>query len=244
MTQTAIAFQSPCLSVVRSAKSEVLNGKDASANSNYTFQAAVLPARSTASADWMTDAEVDDLLVKRVQAGEQRAFELLVKRYQGKVIAAVGRLVKDRTECEDLAQEVFIRAYRAMAGFRGDSSFYTWIYRIALNTAKNFLSSGHRKLQLSDLETDIADQIQDPASLRDRATPEREMLRSEIERMVVDSVADLPPDIRTALTLREVDGLSYEEIAKVMDCPIGTVRSRIFRARDAVDKRVRPLLGA
>jgi RNA polymerase sigma-70 factor, ECF subfamily len=241
MNQSAATLQSPRLSVVRSAFPEAL---DASAIPKNGLQVPQTRTTGTTSANWMMDADVDDVLVKRVQAGEVRAFELLVRRYQSKVIAAVGRLVKDRTECEDLAQEVFMRAYRALPGFRGDSSFYTWIYRIALNTAKNFLSSGHRKLQFSDLETDIADQIQDPASLRDRATPEREMLRSEIERMVVDSVADLPPDIRTALTLREVDGLSYEEIAKVMDCPIGTVRSRIFRARDAVDKRVRPLLGA
>ncbi len=241
MNQSAATLQPPRLSVVRSAFSESL---DASVIPKNGLQSPPTRTTGATSANWMMDADVDDVLVKRVQAGEVRAFELLVRRYQSKVIAAVGRLVKDRTECEDLAQEVFIRAYRALPGFRGDSSFYTWIYRIALNTAKNFLSSGHRKLQFSDLETDIADQIQDPASLRDRATPEREMLRSEIERMVVDSVADLPPDIRTALTLREVDGLSYEEIAKVMDCPIGTVRSRIFRARDAVDKRVRPLLGA
>jgi RNA polymerase sigma-70 factor, ECF subfamily len=200
------------------------------------------PAPSTARTDWVTEADVDELLVKRVQAGEKRAFELLVRRYQGKVIAAVGRLVKDRTECEDLAQEVFIRAYRAIGGFRGESSFYTWIFRIALNTAKNFLASRHRKLHFADMETEVADQVQDPASLRDRSTPEREMLRAEIERTVMGSVGDLPEDIRTALTLREVDGLSYEDIAKVMDCPIGTVRSRIFRARDAIDKRVRPLL--
>jgi RNA polymerase sigma-70 factor, ECF subfamily len=192
--------------------------------------------------DWMTEAEVDALLVQRVLSGETRAFDLLVRRYQGKIIAAVGRLVRDRTECEDLAQETFLRAYRALGSFRGDSSFYTWLFKIALNTARNFLSGKQTKVSIADLETEIADQVQDPALLRDRATPEREMLRHEIERTVLASVDALPDDIRTALTLREVDGLSYEEIAKVMDCPIGTVRSRIFRAREAVDKNVRPLL--
>lgn len=201
-----------------------------------------LAANSPQSADWMTEAEVDALLVKRVQAGELRAFDLLVRRYQRKVIGVVGRLVRDRTECEDIAQEVFLRVYRALANFRGDSSFYTWIYRIALNTAKNHLASSSRRLPTADIETEAAEQVQDPANLRDRATPEREALRAEIEHTVLASVADLPSDIRTALTLREVEGLSYEEIAEVMGCPIGTVRSRIFRGREAVDRRVRPLM--
>ncbi len=192
--------------------------------------------------NWMTEADLDVLLVQRAQAGEMKAFDLLIRRYQSKVIAAIGRLVRDRTECEDIAQEVFLRVYKNLNGFRGESSFYTWIYRISLNTAKNFLSSNNRKISTSGLELDVADQIQDPASLRDRATPEREFLREEIQRAVVESMAALPPDIRQALHLRELEGLSYEEIAAQMDCPIGTVRSRIFRAREAVDKRIRPML--
>jgi RNA polymerase sigma-70 factor, ECF subfamily len=190
----------------------------------------------------MTEADVDTVLVGRVQAGEMRAFDILVRRYQSRVIAAIGRLVRDRHECEDIAQEVFMRAYRAINNFRGDSSFYTWLYRISLNTAKNHLSSRGRQVGTVELETEIADQMQDIANLRDRATPEREVLREEIERTVVNSVANLPPDIRMALSLREIDGLSYEEIAVRMNCPIGTVRSRIFRGREAVDKNVRPLM--
>jgi RNA polymerase sigma-70 factor, ECF subfamily len=192
--------------------------------------------------DWMTEADLDSLLVSRAQAGEMRAFDLLVRRYQSKVIAAIARLVRDRTECEDIAQEVFIRVYKNLAGFRGESSFYTWIYRISLNTAKNFLASNGRKISTSDLEVDLADQVADPASLRDRATPEREFLREEISRAVMDSMGALPEDIRQAIALREIEGLSYEEIATRMQCPIGTVRSRIFRAREAIDARVRPLL--
>ncbi len=204
--------------------------------------ATVAAAPSALGSDWMTEADLDVLLVQRAQAGEMKAFDLLIRRYQSKVIAAIGRLVRDRTECEDIAQEVFLRVYKNLNGFRGESSFYTWIYRISLNTAKNFLSSNNRKINTSGLELDVADQIQDPASLRDRATPEREFLREEIQRAVVESMAALPPDIRQALQLRELEGLSYEEIAAQMDCPIGTVRSRIFRAREAVDKRIRPML--
>jgi RNA polymerase sigma-70 factor, ECF subfamily len=193
-------------------------------------------------ADWMTEADLDTLLVQRALAGEMKAFDLLVRRYQSKVIAAISRLVRDRTECEDIAQEVFLRVYKNLAGFRGESSFYTWIYRISLNTAKNFLASNGRKIATSELEVDIADQVQDASSLRDRATPEREFLREEISRAVVASMEALPPDIRQALSLREIDGLSYDEIAVRMNCPIGTVRSRIFRAREAIDKQIRPLL--
>ena len=192
--------------------------------------------------DWMTEADLDTLLVQRSLAGEMRAFDLLVRRYQPKVMAAISRLVRDRTECEDIAQEVFLRVYKNLAGFRGESSFYTWIFRISLNTAKNFLASNGRKVMTSDLEVELADQVQDMASLRDRSTPEREYLSDEISRTVVESMSALPDDIRQALTLREIDGLSYEEIAVKMGCPIGTVRSRIFRAREAIDKHVRPLL--
>lgn len=185
---------------------------------------------------------LDDLLVERVLKGERHCFDLLVRKYQSRIIAAVGRFVRDRTECEDIAQEVFMRAYRALASFRGDSSFYTWLFKIAVNAARNHLAANGRRPVMSDLETQIADQMEDPTRLRDRATPEKEMMREQLERNMLDALAELPAEMRTALTLREVDGLSYEDIAKTLDCPIGTVRSRIFRGREAIDKRVRPLL--
>ncbi len=200
------------------------------------------PETALQGTSWMTEADLDSLLVQRVLQGEVKAFDLIVRRYQSKVIAAIAKLVKDRTECEDIAQEVFIRVYRSLATFRGESSFYTWIYRISLNTAKNFLSSNGRKVATSDVETEIADQVQDPAHLRERTTPEREYLTQEIQRTVVSAIGALPTEIRVALQLREIDGLSYEEIAEKMACPIGTVRSRIFRAREAIDAQIRPLM--
>jgi RNA polymerase sigma-70 factor, ECF subfamily len=228
----AIAMQSPMTNTL----SVTMRGK-------LSHQASYLDATSPEKdRNWMTEADLDSLLVTRAQAGELRAFDLLVRRYQGKVIAAISKLVRDRTECEDIAQEVFIRVYKNLTGFRGESSFYTWIYRISINTAKNFLVSNGRRIATSDVEIDVADQIADIASLRDRATPEREVLSQEISRTVLDSMAALPVDIRQALHLREIDGLSYEEIAEKMNCPIGTVRSRIFRAREAIDRKVRPLM--
>jgi len=198
---------------------------------------AVAPPRNV-----MEEAGLDLLLVERVLKGEKHCFDLLVRKYQTRVMAAVGRFVRDRTECEDLAQEVFIRAYRALASFRGDSSFYTWLFKIAVNAARNFLAASGRRPVLANVETHVADQMDDPARLRDRDTPERELMRDQVEQMVMKTLNDLPAEMRTALTLREVDGLSYEEIAKALDCPIGTVRSRIFRAREAIDGQVRPLL--
>lgn len=191
----------------------------------------------------MIEAEgLDGLLVERVLKGERHCFDLLVRKYQSRIVAAVGRFVRDRTECEDIAQEVFMRAYRALASFRGDSSFYTWLFKIAVNAARNHLAANGRRPVLADLDTQVADQIEDPTRLRDRATPEKEMMREQLERNMLEALAELPAEMRTALTLREVDGLSYEEISKTLDCPIGTVRSRIFRGREAIDKRVRPLL--
>jgi RNA polymerase sigma-70 factor, ECF subfamily len=233
MLNNVVSLPTPPPSVALSARPESMNP---------TRSASPIGSVASKEADWMTEADLDTMLVQRVLAGEMQAFDLLVRRYQPKVMAAIARLVRDRTECEDIAQEVFLRVYKNLAGFRGESSFYTWIYRISLNTAKNFLASSGRKIATSELEIDVADQVQDPASLRDRTTPEREFLREEISRAVVDSMASLPPDIRQALSLREIDGLSYEEIAVRMGCPIGTVRSRIFRAREAIDKQIRPLL--
>lgn len=190
----------------------------------------------------MGDVELDQALVERVQKGDQRAFDLLVRKYQHKIIAVISRYISDWSECQDVAQEAFIRAYRAMANFRGDSQFYTWMYKIAINTAKNYLVSQGRRPPTDDIAIDDAVLLDGGARLKERATPERELLRQEIEQTVFDTVESLPEDLKTAITLREVDGLSYEEIAEKMNCPIGTVRSRIFRARDAIDQKLRPLL--
>jgi RNA polymerase sigma-70 factor (ECF subfamily) len=204
-----------------------------------TQEEAAQPSVPTKS---MEEAGLDLLLVERVLKGEKHCFDLLVRKYQSRVLAAVGRFVRDRTECEDLAQEVFLRAYRALAHFRGDSSFYTWIFKIALNAARNHLAASGRRPVLANLETQSAEHMDEPARLRERDTPERELMRDQVEQQVMRTLGELPAEMRTALTLREVDGLSYEEIAKALDCPIGTVRSRIFRAREAIDVNVRPLM--
>ena len=185
---------------------------------------------------------LDQDLVARVQRGDSAAFDLLVRKYQHKIVSVVTRYVSDWSEAQDVAQEAFIRAYRAIGAFRGDSAFYTWIYRIAINTAKNHLVSRGRRPPIGDIAIEDAVQLDGASQLRDRATPERELLRQEIEQTVADTVEALPEELRTAITLREVDGLSYEEIAEAMNCPIGTVRSRIFRAREAIDQKLRPLL--
>lgn len=190
----------------------------------------------------MGEADLDQALVKRVQAGERRAFDLLVRKYQHKVLGVVSRYVNDWAEAQDVAQEAFIRAFRAIANFRGESAFYTWLYKIATNTAKNYLVAAGRRPPGDDLQVDDAQHLESAGKLKDSATPERELMREEIERTVFEAVESLPEELRAAITLREVDGLSYEEIASAMNCPIGTVRSRIFRARDAIDQRLRPLL--
>ena len=190
----------------------------------------------------MSDREVDQLLVERVQKGEQSAFDLLVRKYQHRIIAVIGRYVSDFSEAQDVAQETFLRSSRALGIFRGDSAFYTWVYKIAINTAKNHLVAAGRRPPTDDVAVDDAVLFEVDSQLKDRATPENELLREEIERNVFAAVEDLPEELRTAITLREVDGLSYEEIAEVMNCPIGTVRSRIFRARDAIERRISPLI--
>ncbi len=190
----------------------------------------------------MGESELDQALVERVQNGEKHAFDLLVRKYQHKIVSVVTRYVSDWSEAQDVAQEAFIRAYRAIGAFRGDSAFYTWIYKIAINTAKNHLVSKGRRPPIGDIAIEDAVQLDGATQLRDRATPERELLRQEIERTVFATVEELPEELRAAITLREVDGLSYEEIAEAMNCPIGTVRSRIFRAREAIDEKLRPLL--
>ena len=187
----------------------------------------------------MTAAETDKQLVAKVQKGDQRAFDMLVLKYQHKIIGLIGRYVHDADEVQDVAQEAFIKAYRALPKFRGDSAFYTWLYRIAINTAKNHLVSRSRRPPGSDVEVEDAEYYEGGGALRDIESPESALFGAELKQVVERSISELPDDLRTAVTLREFDGLSYEDIADIMDCPVGTVRSRIFRAREAIDKQVR-----
>jgi len=190
----------------------------------------------------MTQDESDQQLVRRVQAGDQTAFNLLVLKYQHRVLKLVGRFVSDAAEAEDVAQEAFLKAYRALPSFRGDSAFYTWLYRIAINTAKNALVSQRRRPVDFDLDLQDPEQFERQAKLKEADTPEGVLLTEEIRKVVERAMEQLPEDLRTAIVLRELEGLSYEEIAEAMDCPVGTVRSRIFRAREAIDKKLKPLL--
>jgi len=185
---------------------------------------------------------LDAELVKRVQAGDTTAFDILVQKYQHKVVNLVGRFVSDQAECYDITQDAFIKAYRAIGNFRGDSQFYTWLYRIAANTAKNYLASRARKSPNYTVDVEDAEHYEGASGLKEYTTPENLLLTEEIKQTVFTAIEGLPDDLKSAITLREIEGLSYEEIAEVMDCPIGTVRSRIFRARDVIDKELRPLL--
>ncbi len=188
-------------------------------------------------------SDSDKLLVARVQQGDKRAFDLLVMKYQYKVHAIVSRYVKDFDEVNDVVQEAFIKAYRALAKFRGESAFYTWLYRIAVNTAKNYLVAKNRRPPTSDVDAEEADYFEGSDRLRDIDSPENLLYRDELEAAVDLAIKNLPEDLRTAVTLREFEGLSYEEIAEIMDCPVGTVRSRIFRAREAIDQKIKMLEG-
>lgn len=190
----------------------------------------------------MPERRADQELVKRARAGDRRAFDLLVLKYQQKVANLIGRYLRDPTEVLDVTQDAFIKAYRALPGFRGESAFYTWLYRIAVNTVKNHLVAQGRRPPNDDVDAEMAEQMDLGARLRDVATPERELLGDEIARTVQRALDQLPDELRTAIVLREFEGMSYEEIATAMSCPIGTVRSRIFRAREAIDKQLRPLL--
>ena len=187
--------------------------------------------------------DTDKLLVARVQKGDKRAFDLLVMKYQYKVHAIVSRYVKDFDEVNDVVQEAFIKAYRALAKFRGESAFYTWLYRIAVNTAKNYLVARNRRPPASDVDAEEAAFYEGSEKLRHIDSPENLLYRDELEAVVDLAIKNLPEDLRTAVTLREFEGLSYEEIAEVMGCPVGTVRSRIFRAREAIDEKIRLLEG-
>jgi RNA polymerase sigma-70 factor (ECF subfamily) len=191
----------------------------------------------------MSDREADQLLVEQVQRGDKRAFELLVVKYQRKIFRLLSRLIRDAAEIEDVAQEAFIKAYRALPNFRGESAFYTWLYRIAINTAKNYLvAQGRRAPTTTETEIDEAENFDEGDQLRDVNTPDSMLLSKQVGEAVNRAIERLPEDLRTAIVLRELEGLSYEEIAETMNCPIGTVRSRIFRAREAIAEELRPLL--
>ena len=192
----------------------------------------------------MTDREIDRQLVARAQRGDKQAFELLVEKYQRKLARLLSRFIRDPAEVEDVTQEAFIKAYRALPAFRGDSAFYTWLYRIGINTAKNYLMAmGRRAPTSTEVEAEEAEGFEEGEQLRDINTPESLLLSNEIARTVNSTIEQLPEELRTAIQMREIEGMSYEDIAKAMDCPIGTVRSRIFRAREAIAEQLRPLLG-
>jgi RNA polymerase sigma-70 factor (ECF subfamily) len=186
--------------------------------------------------------QVDHELVRRAQRGDRQAFDVLVRKYQHKIAKLVSRYVHDPSEALDVTQEAFIKAYRALPKFRAESAFYTWLYRIAINTAKNFLVAQDRRPPDGDIDASEAEQYTTVTQLREHDTPERLLLKGEIEQTIMETLESLPEDLRTAITLRELEGMSYEEIAQAMSCPVGTVRSRIFRAREAIDEKLRPLL--
>nr|WP_225587853.1 MULTISPECIES: RNA polymerase sigma factor RpoE [Methylomonas] len=185
---------------------------------------------------------MDQELVRRVQQGDKSAFDLLVIKYQHKIVHLVNRYVKDPSEAQDVAQDTFIKAYRALGDFRGDSAFYTWLYRIAINTAKNYLLSRSRRHFDYEIDVQDAEQVENAPQLKDIETPENLLMNEQIVAVIKSAIERLPEEMRIAITLREFEGMSYEEIAEAMDCPIGTVRSRIFRAREAIDQKLNPLL--
>jgi RNA polymerase sigma-70 factor (ECF subfamily) len=195
-----------------------------------------------AGAKPMTDRQSDQLLVDRVKAGEKHAYDLLVMKYQQRLVNLITRYVHDHSEAMDVAQEAFLKAYRALPKFRGDSAFYTWLYRIAINTAKNHMVAARRRPLAYSEDIDDPERYEWHASLQDTDSPERQAMGDELRAAIEKAIGSLPEDLRTAIMLREIDGLSYDEIAQAMDCPVGTVRSRIFRARDAIDKSIRPLM--
>jgi RNA polymerase sigma-70 factor (ECF subfamily) len=187
--------------------------------------------------------QVDEELVKRVQRGDKKAFDILVLKYQHKIVQLINRYIRDQNEALDIAQDTFIKAYRALPTFRGESAFFTWIYRIAINTAKNHIATRSRRPSDDDIDIETAEQFENAVGLKDQETPEGVLLSEELAHVIQLALDELPNELRTAVTLRELDGLSYDEIADVMNCPVGTVRSRIFRAREAIDKKLQTLLG-
>ena len=191
----------------------------------------------------MSDREIDSQLIVRAQQGDKQTFNLLVKKYQRKLTRLLSRFIRDQAEVEDVTQEAFIKAYRALPAFRGDSAFYTWLYRIGINTAKNYLMAmGRRAPTSTEVEAEDAEGFEEGEQLRDINTPESVLLSNEIAETVNSTIEQLPEELRRAIQMRELEGMSYEDIAQAMDCPIGTVRSRIFRAREAIAEKLRPLL--
>lgn len=188
------------------------------------------------------DTNADQYLVERVQRGDKKAFDILVRKYQHKLVKVIARYVYDPSEVMDVVQETFLKAYRAIPKFRGDSAFYTWLYRIGVNTAKNYIIAQGRKPPSVDIDADEATQYEGESDLKEYATPEGMLLKEEVEKTVFETIENLPEDLRRAITLRELEGMSYEEIAEAMNCPVGTVRSRIFRAREAINEKLEPLL--
>jgi RNA polymerase sigma-70 factor, ECF subfamily len=226
------------------AKAKMLNPVVTQAAQNTQVQTAASSPVAIKGTVSMSDREIDQQLVVKAQAGDKRAFELLVIKYQRKVERLLSRIIRDQSEIEDVAQESFIKAYRALGSFRGDSAFYTWLYRISINTAKNYLISKKRRAPTSTgYDAEEAENFEDAVGLQDVATPDSVLMSKQIGEIVNRTIDNLPDELRTAITLREIEGLSYEEIAVIMDCPIGTVRSRIFRAREAVATELRPQLG-
>ena len=190
----------------------------------------------------MANNATDKELIERVKNGEKSAYDLLVLKYQQRIVNLVSRFVRNHSDALDVTQEAFIKAYRALPNFRGDSAFYTWLYRIAVNTAKNHLAVQSRRPRTSDYDVSDIEQIEGNTALKDQATPESLLLKDELQALILKAIDDLPEDLKTAIMLREIEGLSYEEIACVMGCPIGTVRSRIFRARESIDQKMAPLM--
>lgn len=231
MTDSAM----PSVSTEKS-KRAVVAAKPVQLTGQYLFSAA-----QTGTAR-MSERETDQLLVERVQDGDKKAFDLLVLKYQHKIVSLITRYVPDHAEALDIAQEAFIKAFRAIGRFRGESAFYTWMYRIAINTAKNHIVAISRRPPANDLDASEAEQYVADTRLSDKGSPEHELLKGELEQAISDAINLLPDDLRTAITLREMEGMSYEDIATTMECPIGTVRSRIFRARESIDQRLAPLL--
>jgi len=231
-----------CANIIRlnvPGKQQGVNLSDGIVNKNMTDKSNDEKAAVNES---IADKSTDKQLVLRVQRGDKKAFDLLVLKYQGKVASLVSRYINDRHEVLDVTQEAFIKAYRALKNFRGESAFYTWLYRISINTAKNYLVAKGRRPPGVDIDIQDAEHFEGESRLKDNQSPERQLYRSELEKALHNAIRTLPEDLRVALTLREFDGFSYEEIAEVMSCPVGTIRSRIFRAREAVDKKVAPYL--
>lgn len=241
LPENGAAGENPPLRLIQGDAANSAVSGDTTAPSGGVPGAQRMTSSTQPSQATLEQGEADRQLILRVQQGDRSAFDILVLKYQSRVAAIIGRYVSDYHEVLDLVQETFVKAYRALEGFRGESAFYTWLYRIAVNTAKNYLESRGRRPQ-GTVDPDDAERIEGAMQLREIASPERQLQRQELYQVLQQAIAELPEELRTALLLREFDGLSYDDIAKVLDCPIGTVRSRIFRAREAVDRRIAPLL--